>query len=174
MKNYFDILGVAQSFSLDSKELRHKYLQQQMLFHPDKLDQQETEKYRDNYTNATLLNEAYKILSDNFLRAKHLLEINGIIFEEQNTNQIMSIDYLEEIINEREQLEEVTNIKTLEDLLQIHQLKLQRLLLELENNFISKQLQSALDLTIRLQYLTNLVNHIKIKIKAIKNATTDD
>ena len=64
--------------------------------------------------------------------------------------------------------EMVDDAEDLEVLKQMEQIKLQekdKMVQELEDCFNENNLAKALDLTVRLKYLTNLVKNIKLKVK---------
>ena len=71
MKNHFKSFALPQIFSINFGELERKYLEFQKQFHPDKSISEDISKSID-------INEAYKVLSNDFLRACHLLELKDI------------------------------------------------------------------------------------------------
>ena len=79
MKNYFELFDLTPKFIIDLNEIEKKYHQFQNQFHPDKAD-------FDSIEHSILINEAYKILSDDFLRASHLLQLKNI-----NKNETIEI-----------------------------------------------------------------------------------
>ena len=111
------------------------------------------------------LNEAYKILKDDYARAEYLLRLMGQNFTEESLKSKLSSIELSEIMEMYEALDE---IKDMSDLLQMEAQKLQEksnIVKELTGCFAEKKIAKALDLTVRLKYLTNLVGNIKLKIK---------
>lgn len=97
MKNYFGFFGLNEKFEIDECELEAKYFQLQSEFHPDSSNLGDIEK-------SMLANEAYKNLSDDFLRACHLLKIRGIdILHDEKAVKIKH-ETLEEIIELQEKI----------------------------------------------------------------------
>uniref|UniRef100_A0A1I7XRH3 J domain-containing protein n=1 Tax=Heterorhabditis bacteriophora TaxID=37862 RepID=A0A1I7XRH3_HETBA len=76
-KNMFEYIGVPVSFNIDESILKKKFRDLQSQLHPDKFAQ--TSEFERNISeeHSRHLNQAYKILSDPFERAKYLLKILG-------------------------------------------------------------------------------------------------
>ena len=71
MKNFFELFALKLNFEIDEIELEKKYLDFQKQFHPDISSSADIEK-------SIAINEAYKTLSDDFLRACYLLALKNI------------------------------------------------------------------------------------------------
>lgn len=161
--NHFELLGLEFSYKLKLPELKRKYLAAQALSHPDRANS-EQEK-RQLLERSMQLNEAEKILKDDYLRAEYMLKLSGVEFNDQNLKKALSPEQLEEFVEINELLED------LDDIEQIHALKLEKereveaITQDLENCFDNNNMAKALDLTLRLKYLTNLVKNIKRKAK---------
>lgn len=108
-KNYFEIFSLPAKFEIDLVDLEKKYLEFQNLFHPDKSSTDEIER-------SIEINEAYKILSDDFLRAAHILQLNGIdiLHDEKAVKPDMAI--LSEVLELQEKIFEMTDKNEIEDL----------------------------------------------------------
>ncbi|GAB4168816.1 MAG: Fe-S protein assembly co-chaperone HscB [Rickettsiaceae bacterium] len=165
--NYFDLLDLEQSYELDQSLVRKQYLLKQAEYHPDRANTELEKKNR--LEKAMLINEAYKVLSDDYKRAEYLLSIKGVELNDRILNSRLSTEELEVIL---EQHEIIAEMEALPDLKATEQSKLKEkslLLQELGQAFRANNLAKALDLTIRLKYLTNLVGNIKLKIKHANN-----
>jgi DnaJ-class molecular chaperone len=165
--NYFELFAIEQTYNIDQKLLQTQYFILQAKHHPDR-SRNEIER-RENLEYSMLINEAFKILQDDYLRAEYLLKIKGEFIDDNKLKNLLSPDQLEEILESYE-LIEIT-----QDLSQLHKLQhdksedCQKLVLKLEQAFKANNLKQALDLTARLKYLTNLVGNIKLKIKNANN-----
>jgi Fe-S protein assembly co-chaperone HscB len=165
--NYFELFAIEQTYNIDQKLLQTQYFVLQAKHHPDR-SRNELER-RENLEYSMLINEAFKILQDDYLRAEYLLKIKGELIDDNKLKNLLSPDQLEEIL-ENYELIEIT-----QDLSQLHELQhdksedCQKLVLKLEQAFKANNLKQALDLTARLKYLTNLVGNIKLKIKNANN-----
>ena len=176
--NHFEFFGLDISFDLDIASIKKKYLSLQQAFHPDKA-KNDIEKIE--YLEKSMrLNEAYKILLNDYLRAIYLLEILGIAITEENSRNALSTRQLESIWEDNEKLEEIGN---LEELYRFEKDKLidqngaiarlskafKELLPEegIVSNISSKNAETTIALTVKLKYLTNLVRNIRNKIKTL-------
>lgn len=165
--NYFQILELEQRYDIEQKLLQDKYLAKQMEYHPDSVVDGAS-KIR-NIETSMFLNKAYKILSDDYKRAEYLLKLNGFEFNDQQLNSQLSISELEGIL---EEYEEIEAMHELADLIVKEQQKLAmkaELIREITNHFNKNNFTKALDISVRLKYLTNLVGNIKLKIKHANN-----
>lgn len=165
--NYFKVLNLTQKYDIEPALLKENYLAEQMKYHPDRAPSNELKiKYIET---SMLLNEAYKILGDDYLRAEYLLKLNGFDLSDEKLNYKLSHLELEQIIDEYDMLEKIDQI---EDLKKIEQQKLDAksaLIVLLSKEFKSHNFAKALEIAVRLKYLTNLAQNIKLKIKHANN-----
>ena len=76
--NFFEIFGIAESFSVDSQLLAQRYRELQQQFHPDRFaDKPERERNRAVQWSATI-NQALDTLKSPLKRAQYLLERQGL------------------------------------------------------------------------------------------------
>lgn len=86
MKNYFEIFNLAESYNIDEKDLKSRYLELQKQTHPDKYINATPQEKRLSVQYAALLNTALKTLTSPVKRAAYLLELKGIDVDfEENT-----------------------------------------------------------------------------------------
>jgi molecular chaperone HscB len=78
MIDYFAFFELPRKFSIPDNELRRKYLQKSRETHPDFFVATQPERSAEMEENAALLNAAYRNLKDEFLRIRHILELEGI------------------------------------------------------------------------------------------------
>jgi len=71
--NYFELFAIEQTYNIDQKLLQTQYFILQAKHHPDR-SRNEIER-RENLEYSMLINEAFKILQDDYLRAEYLLKI---------------------------------------------------------------------------------------------------
>ena len=161
--NYFELLNVEQKYNVDLNLLQKQYLSKQALYHPDRAKDQTT---RTKYLNISMqLNEAYKVLKDDYMRAEYLLKISGQEFNEQVLRNALSTSELEKIMQLYEMLDTMDQLPRLQALKKEKMAEQARMIKELTRHFEANNLAKALDLTVHLKYLTNLVRNIKFKIK---------
>ena len=166
--NYFELFALEQNYILDQKRLRKQYLALQEKHHPDKA-KDELQRHK-NAEYSMLINEAFKVLKDDYLRAEYILKTKGEALDDNKLKSVLSPGQLEEILEEYESIE---NIKgNLSSLYAIEKDKIEickKLVHDIGIAFSENNIKQALDLTVRLKYLTNLVNNIKLKIKNADN-----
>jgi len=166
--NYFELFALEQNYILDQKRLRKQYLALQEKHHPDRA-KDELQRHK-NAEYSMLINEAFKVLKDDYLRAEYILKTKGEALDDNKLKSVLSPGQLEEILEEYESIE---NIKgNLSSLYAIEKDKIEickKLVHDIAIAFSENNIKQALDLTVRLKYLTNLVNNIKLKIKNADN-----
>ncbi|MEZ4910299.1 MAG: Fe-S protein assembly co-chaperone HscB [Saprospiraceae bacterium] len=112
--NYFDLLGINESFHLDTAELKRKYYHLSKSLHPDLLQNSSTWENQASVLETEKINMAYETLKDPFKRLKHLLEIHDVLNENQNVDQSFLMEVME--INENiMELEMESNIELLKN-----------------------------------------------------------
>jgi molecular chaperone HscB len=97
MFDKFELLGVPQGFD-EPAGLDEKFRALSRKFHPDRVPPAERVKAAGQMTT---LNDAYRTLKDPVRRAEHLLALRGISGAPQ-----MSPEFLEQTLDDREQLDE--------------------------------------------------------------------
>lgn len=93
MKNHFELFGLVPAFSLDPGRLDLAYREIQARIHPDRFAHAGDAERRASMQWTTQVNEAYRTLKSPVLRARYLLELNGVdpAFE---TDTAMPEDFL--------------------------------------------------------------------------------
>lgn len=104
MQNHFELFGLSPRFALEKDRLEKSYRDIQSQVHPDRHASGGDAARRAALAQATRVNDAYRVLKDPVLRAKHLLELQGVdvAFE---TNTQMPTDFLLQQLELREELE---------------------------------------------------------------------
>lgn len=165
--NYFELLGIKQTYKIDLNLVKQQYFLLQQKFHPDlasdiKLQKEYIEK-------SMLINEAFKIMNDDYKRAEYMLLINDIEFSDKALNSHLTPIELEEILNQHEMIDELVEIDELKNIYNVKLKDKAELMEKLNDYFEMSNFLSALDLTVRLKYLTNIINIIKSKIRYADN-----
>ncbi|KAK5071551.1 hypothetical protein LTR51_006032 [Lithohypha guttulata] len=95
-------------FHINPRELRHEFLKLQSLHHPDKF-QAGTVAHQRAYALSTLLNNAYKTLSDPLLRSQYLLQLlyDIDVTTEDNSTHPSDPETLMVVMEAQEELENV-------------------------------------------------------------------
>lgn len=82
-QNYFELFAVPSGFELDLTQLSDNYRKLQSTVHPDKFVQAGDRERRMAVQNAALINEAYQTLKSPLKRARYILQLNGIEFDDE-------------------------------------------------------------------------------------------
>ena len=152
MKNFFEIFSLPQIFAIDISELEKKYLDFQREFHPDKSSS-------DDISKSITVNEAYKVLSDDFLRACYILQLKGI--DILHDEKAVKIDFstLEEAMEMQEKISEISKDE-IEPLRKELNSRVKLLISEAMQNFDTQEMAQIL---IRTKYLKKSLEDLKIR-----------
>lgn len=165
--NHFELLNLEKRYDVDPALLRKQYLLEQALHHPDRASSDLTRI--ENLDISMQLNEAYKILKDDYMRAEYLLTILGQKFDDRLLRDALTALELEELIEAHEELDLIDEVIDLQHLKNNKILKKTQMVQALIECFEDNNITKALDITLRLKYLTNLVKNIDLKIKHANN-----
>jgi len=105
-QNHFDIFGLPVSFEVDTADLAERYRDLQRAVHPDRFANATDRERREAMQMAANINEAYQTLKSPLQRARYLLQLKGIDFDDQKDTSFDS-EFLMEQIELREALAEV-------------------------------------------------------------------
>ena len=104
--NHFELFGLPQSFDLDRGRLDARYRELQRKVHPDRFASAGDLERRISVQQAARLNEAYQVLKDPLRRGRYLLELRGLVLDDQ-LQSLRDTGFLMEQMELREELEVV-------------------------------------------------------------------
>lgn len=117
-QSYFELFGLSEGFEVDLKALSSCYQALQKALHPDRFVNATERERRVNLQQATHVNSAFQTLKDPLSRARYLLELKGVISNDEQTT-ISDLEFLERQIELREELAEIRdNVDPLNSLLE--------------------------------------------------------
>jgi len=96
--NYFEFFNIPVAFNVDLDALKKTFYSNSKKFHPDYHSLSDETQQAWALEQSTLNNQGYGILSDDDLRIKHILEIKGLIGD-QNVNPVLPPDFLMEMMD---------------------------------------------------------------------------
>jgi molecular chaperone HscB len=99
--NYFELLGIEQSYGINISELDLNYLELQKKWHPDLYPDGVIKDKAKQKT--SLINNAYVALGFEISRAQHLLELNNFV---KPSDSILEPEFLELQFELRENIEQ--------------------------------------------------------------------
>lgn len=106
-QTHFELFELPVSFDVDLSQLNQRYRELQRVVHPDKFVNASDRERLLSVEKAALINEAYQILKTPQRRARYMLELQGISFDDEKD---MALDpaFLMEQIELREALGELS------------------------------------------------------------------
>ncbi|NOY67507.1 MAG: Fe-S protein assembly co-chaperone HscB [Gammaproteobacteria bacterium] len=104
--NFFELFEIPVSFVIDAGLLMKRYRELQQTVHPDRFANATEQERRLSLQYATQINEALRILKDPLERARYLLQLKGVLWDDEQTT-LSDPAFLMRQIELRESLEEV-------------------------------------------------------------------
>ena len=140
--NYFSLLNLPESFTLDSSTLETVYFTAQRRFHPDRfVGKSEGERLAAAQKSADI-NQAYEILKNPLKRAQHVLALQGIMVGTDHDSVKPSQELLMEVMEWREEPQRF-------DLAKLKEESINRI----GNHFQAQQWNAMAQETLRLGYI---------------------
>ena len=109
-QNFFELFELECSVDINSEILEKKYLNFQKNFHPDKFVNASDYEKRMSLQITSHINEAYKVLKNDYLKSMYLLKIKGYDIDNQN-NTISDSGFLMHQMELREESDEIMSKK---------------------------------------------------------------
>jgi len=165
-QNYYDLFDIAPSFNIDLTRLRSKFQQLQGKLHPDRHVNSTHREKREALQAASFVNEAYQVLSDEHRRARYLLQLRGVEFnQEQDTTDDM--EFLLTQMHLREKIEGLDGssepIVTIEELVVEADKSKRDLIAEFERHYNDNHYEQAKQTVLKLQFFTRLQQQLATK-----------
>jgi molecular chaperone HscB len=160
MVNHFSTFSLAENFAIDAIALEKKYLEFQHEFHPDKSSSADISK-------SISVNEAYKILSDDFLRACHLLQLKNI--DILNDEKAVKVDFatLEHVLELQEKIAEISDKNEIENLRKEINSEIKGIILQAANLLETGEINDSAQVLIKAKYLKKSLEDLKIRKQKI-------
>ncbi|KAI8148478.1 Co-chaperone HscB, C-terminal oligomerization domain-containing protein [Fennellomyces sp. T-0311] len=138
------------TFDVDFKTMRRKFLGLQQKAHPDSYSQSSRQEHEYAQLQSSLLNKAYHTLKDPLARAKYMLELEGV--EVSESDSLHDPELLMEVMELREELDDVTSEEELAQVKRANDAKYQETVQNLSEAFSKRDLDLAKELMVQLQY----------------------
>lgn len=107
-QTHFELFELPVSFDLDLQDLSRRYRDLQAAVHPDKFANTSEHERRLSVEKAAEINDAYQVLKSDQKRARYMLELQSVSFDDEKDTALDPM-FLMEQIELREALEEVNN-----------------------------------------------------------------
>jgi molecular chaperone HscB len=103
------------AYDVDIPSLEKQFRELSLKLHPDRFAQADARERRLSLEQSTALNEAYRTLKDPSRRAFYLLKLHGVDLdrEDAGAQRDMPLEFLEEVMELREELEGAMHTKDL-------------------------------------------------------------
>lgn len=158
-QNHFDIFGLPVSFDIDTASLAERYRELQRAAHPDRFANASDRERREAVQQAANINEAFQTLKSPLQRARYILQLKGVSFDDQKDTSYDTA-FLMEQIELREALAEVKDnpnaLSRLNDLMQDINVRINTMQSELATALSGDDLDQAKALVHKLQFLHKL------------------
>jgi len=157
--NFFELFDLTPSFDVDLSQLTTRYRALQRQYHPDQLQaQSNSDQALAQLSQSARVNEAYDTLRIAAKRAAYLLELNkqAIALEQS----IGDIDFLQNALEVREQLDEVDSPEALEGLRTEINQWIQALSNEFRIDYAEEDWAEARDTCRKLAFMQKILNDI--------------
>ena len=107
MQTHFELFELPVSFEIDLKDLSQRYRELQRIVHPDKFVNASDRERLLSVEKAAVINEAFQVLKSPQRRARYMLELQSVSFDDEKD---MALDpaFLMEQIELREALSELS------------------------------------------------------------------
>lgn len=106
-QTHFELFELPVSFDIDLSDLSQRYRGLQSVVHPDKFVNASDRERLLSVEKAASINEAYRILKSPQRRARYMLELQSVSFDDEKDTALDSV-FLMEQIELREALEELS------------------------------------------------------------------
>jgi molecular chaperone HscB len=165
-KNHFEQFLLPVKFQIDLSELEKKYFALQSQFHPD------VSKIEDIETSIAI-NEAYKILADDFRRACYLLLLAGIDIKNDEKAVRPDFSTLEEVLELQEKIAEISDKSAIAELKKKLDGEVQQLILQAMKHLEDARIETSAQILVKAKYLKKSLEDLKIRKQALRQARGD-
>ena len=96
-QNHFELFGLPVSYEVDQSKLAEHYRELQRAVHPDKYANASDQDRRMSVQKAAQINEAFQTLKSPIRRARYMLEMRGMRFDDQRETAIDPMFLMEQM-----------------------------------------------------------------------------
>lgn len=176
-KDYFALFGLPVSFEIDTTQLDSQYRSLQQQYHPDKITSQANQTgTKAQYEGlSAVINNAYQTLKHPDSRATYLLELEDKA--DALNNSIADIEFLDDAMTLRIDLDDAINNQDLPTLQQLNPLISSRLITQsqrFQSAYESQDWSIASDAAQKLKFLVKLNADVLAGIDAVANHSDSD
>ncbi len=167
-QSYFKLFGLSEQFALDTSALATAFRELQAQYHPDRFVNADDQERRIAVQSTGYINEAHEALKSPRLRARYLLTLKGIEFDDEidTTSDGM---FLMQQMEMREALEDAQNAsddpeEALDEVEKVGK-EVKSLSESLQNDFLSnydaEDFTAAKEAVLKMKFFERLSNEVK-------------
>lgn len=165
--DYFELLSLPRDFNILSTKLTKSFRQLQTLVHPDKFGNKSEREQINSAEWSSLINKAYKTLSNTLVRGQYLLKLHGE--EMPRDNSSLDKEFLMDMMERNEEVEEAVSREQLELISNKIQDEISEATDQLKDLFASNDLTAAKKLLVKMKYLLSIQTSIQTKLEKLLN-----
>jgi molecular chaperone HscB len=163
-QDYFSLFQLTPQYDVDLSELASQFRALQAIWHPDRFATADNEARRLSIQNTAFINEAYETLKKPRLRARYLLELNDVSFnDEMETSKdpmfLMQQMELRENIEEAEHADDP--FEALDTVVAEVRSQAEQLEHEFKTAFAEENLQAAKDVVLKMRFFERIKGEVK-------------
>ncbi|NNF96952.1 MAG: Fe-S protein assembly co-chaperone HscB [Halobacteria archaeon] len=87
-QNHFELFGLPVAFDVDAQQLAERYRELQRALHPDRYANASDRERRLSIQHAAQVNEAFQTLKSSLRRARYLLQLKGVEFDDEKETHL--------------------------------------------------------------------------------------
>ncbi|KAM3963865.1 iron-sulfur cluster co-chaperone protein HscB-like protein, mitochondrial [Aphomia sociella] len=160
--NYFNIMGVKETYDLDENELANKYKDLQKYLHPDKFANKNKQELEVSEKYSSLVNEAYRTLLEPMARGIYMLQLRGKDIPE---NTEVDHEFLMKIMEKNEEVENAETEAEIMKLNEENKAMIHSLQKQLSVAFFDGDLKRVIKLLSIMKYYTSIDSQIQSTIR---------
>lgn len=159
-QSYFQLFDESLVYNVDEDKLKQKFRRLQSEYHPDKFATKGERERKLSEELSSFINKAYTTLNNPYERGVYLLKLNNIDMKENETQQLDK-QFLMEVMELNEQLEEIKETTKLAAFESENDNRIKKISNDISKAFKSKQFNKAKLELQRMKYFVSLRNRIK-------------
>lgn len=171
-KSYFECFQLEAVFFIDQSLLSDNYQQLQIRYHPDRFVNASEQDKRLAMQVTSYINEAFETLSDEQMRARYLLQLQGIEFDEDK-DTTHDMEFLMQQMELREAIDNVDQqadaLAALDALADQAVMQKKQLVQMFQDAFAAQRWDDAKQAVLKLQFFKRLHNQIASKQDALED-----
>ena len=165
-RNYFELFGFAEDFSIDQEQLAEKYRSFQSELHPDRFANASDQERRMSVQATAYVNEAYATLKSDLKRSHYLLKLSDVEFN-ADTETSSDGEFLMQTMELHEQVEEASAaqspLEALDELSEQLKRQRQQLISQFSTQYEASEFNAAKETALKLQFYERLTNQVRKK-----------